>query len=194
MKAIKVLGIIILLLIATLTIIPLFLADNVTISSEKVINAKPATVFQQVNMLKNWKHWSPFEDDSTMIDIYEGPEAGLGAKRIWSGEKAGEGSLTILKSEPYALIQNKLEFGPDGAGGTGTWNLEEIEEGVKLSPPNTIAQNQLPVASHAQSINSKIPPPIMILNNHDFSLSKMNVFGLVLLNPKRSSITNVEYT
>ena len=91
MKAIKILGIIILLLIATLTIIPLFLADNVTISSEKVINAKPATVFQQVNMFKNWKHWSPFEDDSTMIDNYEGPEAGHGAKRIWSGEKAGEG-------------------------------------------------------------------------------------------------------
>ena len=52
MKALKVLGVIILVLIALFLIIPLFLADNVTISSEKVINAKPATVFQQVNMLK----------------------------------------------------------------------------------------------------------------------------------------------
>ncbi len=50
MKALKVLGIIVLILIAILTIIPLFLADNVTITSEKVINAKPATVFQQVNI------------------------------------------------------------------------------------------------------------------------------------------------
>jgi len=161
MKSIKVLGVIILLLIATLTIIPLFLADNVTISSEKVINAKPATVFQQVNMLKNWKHWSPFEDDSTMIDIYEGPEAGLGAKRIWSGEKAGEGSLTILKSEPYALIQNKLEFGPDGAGGTGTWNLEEIEEGVKLSWAIHITDLRYPFERWYGLMSKSIMTPLM---------------------------------
>ncbi len=45
-----------------------------------------------------------------MIDIYEGPEAGVGAKRIWSGKESGEGSMTIVKSEPYTLIQNKLEF------------------------------------------------------------------------------------
>ena len=161
MKSIKVLGVIILLLIATLTIIPLFLADNVTISSEKVINAKPATVFQQVNMFKNWKHWSPFEDDSTMIDNYEGPEAGHGAKRIWSGEKAGEGSMTIVKSEPYTLIQNKLEFGPEGAGGTGTWNFEETEEGVKVNWAIHITDLRYPFERWYGLMSKSIMTPLM---------------------------------
>jgi effector-binding domain-containing protein/ribosome-associated toxin RatA of RatAB toxin-antitoxin module len=145
MKALKVLGVIILVLIAIFLIIPLFLAENVTISSEKVINAKPATVFQQVNTLKNWKNWSPFESDSTMIDTYEGPEAGLDAKRSWTGEMAGEGSLTIIKSEPYELIQNKLAFGPGGSGGIGTWKFKETDEGVLVNWSIQITDLKYPV-------------------------------------------------
>jgi len=130
MKALKVLGVIISILIAIFLIIPFFLTDHVTISSEKNILAKPATVFQQVNMLKNWKSWSPFEADTTMVDTYEGPEAGVGAKRTWLGEKIGEGSLTIIESRPYDVIRTQLVFGTDEGGATGTWNFEKTDEGV----------------------------------------------------------------
>ncbi len=132
MKALRVLGVIILILIAIFLVIPFFLTDNVMITSEKVIDASPSTVFRQVNMLKNWKNWSPFEVDTTMVDTYEGPEAGVGAKRIWSGEKVGEGSLTIVESKPYSLIKTKLVFGPDEGGATGTWSFKEAEEGVDV--------------------------------------------------------------
>lgn len=161
MKALKVLGVIILVLIALFLIIPLFLADNVIIRSEKVIDAKPSTVFQQVNMLKNWKNWSPFEDDSTMIDTYEGPEAGVGAKRIWTGEMAGEGSLTIVKSEPFSLIQNKLEFGPDGSGGTGTWDFEETDEGVKVNWSIQITDLKYPVERWYGLMSKSMMTPLM---------------------------------
>ncbi|MCB2207629.1 MAG: SRPBCC family protein [Bacteroidetes bacterium] len=161
MKALKVLGVIILVLIALFLIIPLFLADNVTISSEKEIDAKPATVFQQVNMLENWKNWSPFESDSTMVDTYEGPEAGVGAKRTWTGEMAGEGSLTIVKSEPYSLIQNKLAFGPGGSGGIGTWKFEDTEEGVHVNWSIQITDLKYPVERWYGLMSKSMMTPLM---------------------------------
>src|SRR5690606_25433786 len=41
--------------------------------------------------------------------------------------------------------------------------------------------------------SARIPPPTTIINPQDFSLSRMNVFGVVLLKPYFSSITKVLY-
>jgi len=133
MKALKILGIIILFLIAVFLIIPLFLPHAVNISAEKTIHAKPETVFEQVNNLKNWKRWSPFEMDTTMVDTFEGPESGVGAKRTWTGEHSGTGSLITVKSEPYKLIENKLIFGENDDGATGIWNFQKTGDGVKVT-------------------------------------------------------------
>jgi effector-binding domain-containing protein/uncharacterized protein YndB with AHSA1/START domain len=133
MKVLKTLGIIILSLIAVFLIVPLFLPHQVEINSEKTIKAKPETIFEQVNNLKNWKRWSPFEMDSTMVDTFEGPESGVGAKRTWTGKHSGTGSLIIVKSEPYKLIENKLIFGKDNDGAKGTWKFTDTGDGVKVS-------------------------------------------------------------
>jgi effector-binding domain-containing protein len=133
MKALKTLGVIILILIAVFLIVPLFLPHDVNISSEKTIHAKAKTVFEQVNNLKNWKRWSPFETDTTMVDTFEGPESGVGAKRTWKGERSGTGSLMIVKSEPYKLIENKLIFGENNDGAKGTWNFQETGDSVKVT-------------------------------------------------------------
>ena len=133
MKALKILGIIVLFLIAIFFIVPYFLVDNIAVSHSEVINAKPATIFRQVNNFHNWSQWSPFEADPTMKNTYEGPEQGVGAIRTWSGEKSGEGSMQIEKSEAYVYIQNILTFGPDGGGGTGSWHFEDTPEGVEVT-------------------------------------------------------------
>jgi len=133
MKFLKILGVIVLILIAVFLIVPFFLADNVIVSSNTLINAKPETVFRQVNNYHNWSNWSPFEADSTMVNTYQGPEQGVGAKRMWSGEKAGEGIMTLEVSEPYTYLQNKLEFGPGEGGGTGSWNFDQTDDGVEVT-------------------------------------------------------------
>ena len=55
---------------------------------------------------------APWEKlDTAMKKFYEGPPAGPGAIYKWSGnKKAGEGRMTILESEPGALVAIKLEF------------------------------------------------------------------------------------
>ena len=133
MKVLKVLIIIVVILAAVFFVVPFFLADSFVISETTEIKARPETVFRQVNSYKNWSNWSPFEADTTMVSTYEGPDRGVGSKRIWDGEKAGKGSITIMKSDPYSYIQNKLEFGPDEGGGIGSWNFEKTDDGVNAT-------------------------------------------------------------
>ncbi len=133
MKALRILAIIILILVVVYFVVPLFLADNVIVNEEIDMKAKPATVFRQVNNLQNWLAWSPFEQDPTIVNKFSGPEQGVGANRVWKGDDAGDGSLTILESRPYKYIRNELIFGPGEGGGTGSWNFQETDEGTEVS-------------------------------------------------------------
>lgn len=133
MKALKIIGLVIIFLVAIAIIVPYFLPDNVSVSEKTTINATPQLVFRQVNKLSNWKSWSPFESDTTMVDSYAGPEQGVGAIRSWTGDKVGDGEMTILESDPYSYIRNKLAFGPDGGGGVGTWNFANGEDGTEVT-------------------------------------------------------------
>ncbi len=133
MKVLKVFGMIILLIAAIIVVVPYFLSDSASTTHSTVIKAKPQVIFRQVNNYANWKAWSPFEDDATIVDTYSGPEQGVGAVRSWVGEEAGVGSMTIIESDPYLYIRNKLEFGPDGDGGVGSWNFGAMDEGTNVS-------------------------------------------------------------
>ena len=143
MKVLKVLGAVGIVILALAFVLPLFMAENSVVTSSIKINSKPATVFRQVNNLQNWINWSPFEDDTTTVNTYSGPETGVGASRQWSGNIAGDGNMTILESEAYSHIKNKLEFGPDG-GAVGSWAFNESEEGVDVTWTITISNLSYP--------------------------------------------------
>jgi uncharacterized protein YndB with AHSA1/START domain len=74
--------------------------------------APPQAVFEQVNDFHNWQKWSPWANlDPHAEAIFEGPESGEGATFRWIGnEEVGEGSMTILESEPDKLVRIRLDF------------------------------------------------------------------------------------
>ena len=144
MKAFKVVGIIILLLAGLILIVPLFMPETSSVKATKSIEASPITVFRQVNKLKNWKNWSPFENDSTMVNAFEGSEQGVGAIRSWDGKKAGTGKMTIVESEPYTKITNKLEFAD--SQGIGSWKFDQQGDSVIVSWEITIKDLSYPFA------------------------------------------------
>ena len=76
------------------------------------MNAPPDAVFAQVNDLHKWEAWSPWEKlDPKMQKVFDGAPAGTGAIYAWTGnDKAGEGRMTIEKSEKPSRIDIKLEF------------------------------------------------------------------------------------
>lgn len=76
------------------------------------ISAPPPVIFAQVNDLRQWQAWSPWEHlDPALQRSFEGPAAGTGASYAWVGnKKAGAGRMTIIESRPGELIRLKLEF------------------------------------------------------------------------------------
>lgn len=104
--------------IALIVIVAVFAAiaamqpSELRVTRTATISAPPATVFAQVNELRNWEAWSPWAKlDPAMKKSYEGAPAGTGAVHAWAGNyEVGEGRMTITESRPNELIKFKLEF------------------------------------------------------------------------------------
>jgi hypothetical protein len=102
--------------------------------------APPPVVFAQVNDFHNWEAWSPWAKlDPAAKTTFEGPSAGTGAIFTWAGnEEVGEGSMTIIESNPSDRIRIKLDFlkpfaatntaeftfKPEGEQTLVTWSME----------------------------------------------------------------------
>ncbi len=104
------------------------------------IAASPAAVFEKINDFKKFQEWSPWATlDPNAKYTFEGTETGTGSVMKWAGNsEVGEGSLTIVESDPMKGVKQKLsftkpfvanndvsiEFRPDGENHTVvTWNL-----------------------------------------------------------------------
>ncbi len=100
------------------------------------IAAPPKSAFAQVDDLHAWAAWSPFEKlDPNMKKTFSGPPSGSGAIYEWAGnDKAGEGRMTIERSEPSSLVGIKLEFRkPFAATHAATFTFTPTAEGTKAT-------------------------------------------------------------
>lgn len=66
------------------------------------IAAAPERVHGLIDDFHAWRAWSPWEDvDPNLRRDYSGPEAGVGARYAWEGNrKAGKGAMEIVSSTP----------------------------------------------------------------------------------------------
>jgi effector-binding domain-containing protein len=135
MRILKGIGIGLVLIIAVYVILALFGPSKVHVERSTMINASAATIYNEINTLKNWKSWSYWDNiDPNMQSTYEGPEAGVGAKHIWKSENdsVGNGSLTITKSEPNTFVETTLEF--EGMGtSVGGWKIADTTGAAKVT-------------------------------------------------------------
>ena len=83
-----------------------------SVSRSATFAAPAPLVFAQVNELKRWEGWSPWQKkDPQAKNSYAGPAAGTGASMSWAGNnEVGEGRMTIVESRPAQLVRFKLEF------------------------------------------------------------------------------------
>lgn len=131
LNVLKWLGIVLLLLI----VISFFLPSKVHVERSAMINASPEAVFANINNLKAWNAWSPwFKRDPEMKNTYEGADAAIGQKSIWTSKhpKVGNGSMEITELKPNELLVTKLDFDGNG-GGYGTFKLEKVGDSTKVT-------------------------------------------------------------
>jgi uncharacterized protein YndB with AHSA1/START domain len=100
------------------------------------IDRPPANAFALVNDFHAWASWSPFERlDPQMKKTFEGAAAGAGAIYTWSGnDKAGQGRMTIQKSDEPSLISIQLQFlKPWNATNIATFTFVPEANGTKVT-------------------------------------------------------------
>ncbi|MCX6271781.1 MAG: SRPBCC family protein [Bacteroidetes bacterium] len=138
MKALKTIGLVVLIIIALIIIISLFLPRKVHVERSLVINANQEVVFDQVNTLKNWENWSPWHKIDTAMEVfYCGPFTGVGAVYNWRSKNpdVGNGSMNIVKSILYDTVVLNLDFThstaistfyfvPEGDGVKVIWGID----------------------------------------------------------------------
>ncbi|PCJ89113.1 MAG: hypothetical protein COA57_02555 [Flavobacteriales bacterium] len=126
--------IVLLVIVVILGLVTLVLPSEISVERSALINASPSTVFEEVNVLKNWDHWSPWkEKDPTIKNTYSSvPETGVGSWTKWTSEEEGGGKLTILESEEPTHIKNQLDF--EGMGTSyGEWDFKATENGTEVT-------------------------------------------------------------
>jgi len=91
------------------------------------INAPAAAVHDLISDYRRWVDWSPWERiDPNLARTYSGPDAGVGARYSWVGnKKVGSGNMETTSDEPNRIVL-RLEFtAPWKAINTTTFDLAE---------------------------------------------------------------------
>ena len=113
-------------LLAAFFIVGAFLPSDYRVERSTVIDAPPATVFEQVNNLEEYVAWMPWDDEDPNMQITWGQSrVGEGASYSWTGDES-TGSMTIAESVPNERVVNSLDFDEMGQA-IGYFNLEAVE-------------------------------------------------------------------
>ena len=86
--------------------------DTFRIERSTRIQAPPERIFDLINDLHAWSHWSPWEKkDPAMKRTFSDPASGKGASYAWEGNKnVGTGSMEIIAASRPDKIVIKLDF------------------------------------------------------------------------------------
>ncbi len=86
---------------------------EVTIERDIVIDAPAEKVYPHVSSFKNFNAWSPWAKiDPNTKYVFEGPEAGEGAKMSWTSDhpNVGNGSQEITAATANKRVESALSF------------------------------------------------------------------------------------
>lgn len=98
-------------LIVLVLVAAAFQPDEFTVTRSATINAPADKLFGYANDLQQWNSWSPWAKmDPDAQVTFAGPQSGVGAAMSWTGEKTGEGTMTITDSVPAERVTYRMDF------------------------------------------------------------------------------------
>jgi len=135
MKILKTILIVIVVLVALAAIIGMFMSADVRVERSMEMKAAPDAVYNQVNNLKNWDNWMPWNKlDPNWERTWGEKTEGEGASYSWKSSKkeVGEGTITITKSVPNEAVETNLHFEGQGDA-TGNYDIVKTDAGTKFT-------------------------------------------------------------
>lgn len=108
----KILGILVLVLLAYIFIGGLFIPKEVHMEQSVSIKASKDIIWQNVSMFSNFKKWSPWNQyDPNMKVNITGNDGAVGAKYTWEGNNdVGSGTMTYTAVNPQNDVKIDLHF------------------------------------------------------------------------------------
>lgn len=101
------------------------------------IAASPEAIYAELEDLRRWQTWSPWEDiDPALRRTYSGPATGTGSVYEWASDnaKAGEGRMTITEARVPSKLVIQLDFiKPIRATNTAEFTLQTQEGGTVVT-------------------------------------------------------------
>ncbi len=133
MRILRTLLFILLILIVLFLLISLFLPSTVHVDESITIKSTVNNSFSQINNLKNWQKWSPYQQsDQKMLIKISVPSEGIVAKQSWVSKEIGNGSISIREVIPDKSISGDLIYDNDTKA-LSLWEFEPAVEGTKLT-------------------------------------------------------------
>jgi hypothetical protein len=135
MQTVKRIGISLAIILVLLTTFSFLLPKNIHVERTAIIKAPADSVFVQINTLKNWNSWSPWNKlDPDMKIVYNEIPAGTGAAYEWKSKKrnVGNGKLCIVASAANDSICTNMNFMEHGVA-KGIYKFKQVEGGTQLT-------------------------------------------------------------
>ena len=144
MKTLKIAATVVAVICLILVIVVTVQPEKAHLEKSIVIEAPDSVIFPYLSnyrKLSNWWPWSKMDAD--LVQTYEGKDGTVGSKVLWSGAKAGEGSMTLEE-----LVENKrvksimviagqkeaatseFTLEPEGSGTRVLWTYNGVNDGV----------------------------------------------------------------
>ena len=144
MKALKMVGIIIGVMVIILMIVIAMQPSEAHLQKSIVINAPPSSIFPEVSNFRKFSEWEPWsKTDPDVKQTFEGTDGTVGSKMSWDGPKIGSGSQWIEEIDENKRVKCGMSFGgsdgkyysefildPEGNGTKVTWSYGGPNSGI----------------------------------------------------------------
>lgn len=144
MKTLKIAATVVCAICAIILIVITIQPERAHLERTIVIAARDSVIFPHLSdyrKLSNWWPWPKMDPD--LKQMYEGVGGTVGSKVIWSGEKAGNGSMTLEELERNRRVKsrmsiagqnqaaiNEFQLVPDSLGTRVIWTYDGINDGI----------------------------------------------------------------
>ncbi|OFZ11600.1 MAG: hypothetical protein A3D92_03295, partial [Bacteroidetes bacterium RIFCSPHIGHO2_02_FULL_44_7] len=104
--------------------------------------ASPQQIQPWIDSMKRWEVWMPWNKqmDPTVTYTFSGS-----SRMQWQGEKLGEGSLVLTKTDPKTGVEYKTSFNHDEIHSVGFLNYEPVPEGTRVIWGDTMELGKNPL-------------------------------------------------
>ena len=127
----------IVLAIAVVLLIAAFRPKHFRLQRTATIAAAPDVIYAELEDLRRWQKWSPWEDiDPALRRTYSGPATGTGSVYEWASDnaKAGQGRMTITEARVPNKLVIQLDFiKPITATNTAEFSLQKQDGGTVVT-------------------------------------------------------------